>query len=94
MTDLKFYDINREGWIGISESLFGKNERLAWIDVKEGEYIVIDSDGWLYEPRRDEESRYGYRWKRSDRQNVDVQMMLLEHAHGEQLSEDELRFCR
>lgn len=94
MNALKFYEINREGWIGISDSLAAKNARLEWLDVKDGEYFVIDSEGWIYDARPDEESRYGYRWKRSDRRDIDIKVMLETYADGEQLSEDELNFCR
>lgn len=94
MTDLKFYEIDRKGWVGISDSLVEKNDRLAWCDVKEGKYIVIDSDGWLYEAEEDIESRWGYRWKRTDRMHVDLKMILKNYAHNEQISESELNFCR
>lgn len=94
MTDLKFYEIDREGWVGINDSLVSKNDRLAWADVKEGEYIVIDSDGYLYEAREDPETRWGYRWKRTDRKNIDLKMVLANYAHNEQLTKSELNFCR
>lgn len=94
MTDLKFYEIDRKGWVGISDSLVEKNDRLAWCDVKEGKYIVIDSDGWLYSAKEDAESRWGYRWKRTDRKNIDLMMVLKNYAHNEQITESELNFCR
>ena len=92
--DLKYYDINREGWIGISHSEAELSARLQWSDVMDGEYIVIDSEGWYYEAEENDESEYGYDWLCTDRQDVNTLMMLKEHAHGEQLSEEELNFCR
>ncbi|MFC4993894.1 hypothetical protein [Rubritalea tangerina] len=91
---LKYYDIDREGWIGITGSLAETNGRLDLCDVKDGVYLVIDSDGYFYEAREDDESRWGYRWKRTDRREMDIAMMLREHVHGEQLSGDELDFVR
>lgn len=91
---LRYYDINRQGWIGITSSLAETNGRLDWCDVREGEFLVIDSDGWLYDARPDDESRWGYRWKRSDRREVDIKMILVSYVHGEVLSPDELNFIR
>lgn len=91
---LRYYDINRVGWIGITSTLAEMNARLDWCDVQDEEYILIDSDGWLYDARPDDESRWGYRWKRSDRRNVDVKMILQNYVHGEHLSPDELNFIR
>ncbi len=94
ITTLKYYDVNREGWLGITSSLVETNRRLEWCDVREGEYLVIDSDGWVYKAREDDESRWGYRWKRTDRQDIDAKMVLVQYVHGEHLTEDELNFIR
>lgn len=94
MDDLKFYDIDRNGWVGISETLVEKNDRLSWCDVREGEYIVVDSDGYIYEAKEDEETRWGYRWKRTDRKDIDLKVTLLQYAHNEQMTESDLNFCR
>lgn len=92
--DLKYYEIDQEGFLGVSYSLAELTTRLQWADVVDGAYLVIDSDGWFYEAEEKDDSDYGYVWQRTDRQNMDIIMMLKEHAHGEQLSSDEFDFCR
>jgi len=94
ISKLKYYDVNRQGWIGITGSLAATNRRLEWCDVREGVYLVIDSDGWIYEAREDGESRWGYRWERSDRCDIDAKMVLVQYVHGEHLTENELNFIR
>jgi hypothetical protein len=92
--DLKFYDVSRDGWIGVTYSLDELTARLQWSEVCDDDFLVIDSEGWFYEAEENDEAEYGYEWHCTDRQNVDIKVMLAEHAHGEQLSEAELDFCR
>ena len=91
---LKYYDLNRDGWLGITHSIADTNQRLEWCDVREGEYIVIDSNGWVYMAQEDEDSLWGYHWQRTQIQNIDFKMIVLKYAHGEQLSVAELSFIR
>lgn len=93
-SSLKYYDVDRKGFIRISDSLLDKNMQLEWSDVQEGRYVVIDSDGWLYEHLPDDSSRWGYRWERSSRRDIDLKMVLKNYVHGEHLTEDELNFVR
>ena len=94
VSTLKYYDVNRRGWLGVTSSLAATNRRLDWCDVREGEYLVIDSDGWFYHAREDNESHWGYRLKRTGYQDVDTKMVLAQYLHGEHLTEDELNFIR
>ncbi|MFC5051501.1 hypothetical protein ACFPK9_12890 [Rubritalea spongiae] len=93
-SELKYYEIDQDGFLGVSYSIEELTTRLQWADVVEGAYLVIDSDGWFYEAEEDDDSEYGYKWCITDRQNVNIVMMLKERAHGEQLSSAELDFCR
>ena len=91
---MKLYYIDREGWLGVDESVVDAEQSLEWIDVMDGEYLVIDDAGFLYEPYESEQGYYGYKWRRSSVRRPEVLGVVINYPDGEKLSPEDLRICR
>ena len=91
---IRYYEIDAEGWVGISVTIEEKNRALEWQDVKENEYLVIDHGGWLYTPVNKESEPWGYYWQRSSKRNSEAAQILKYYDDGDQLGDEDFQTCR
>jgi hypothetical protein len=91
---MKLYSIDRDGWLGVEESVLDAEQSLEWIDVMDGEFLVIDDAGFLYEPYESEQGYYGYKWRQSPTRRPEVLEVVINYSDCEKLSPKDLRICR
>ena len=91
---MKLYSVDREGWVGIDESVLATEQSLEWIDVTEGEYFVIDDAGFMYEPYESQHGYHGYKWRQTPTRRLEVLEVVTNYRDGEKLSPEDLRRCR
>ena len=91
---MKIYSVDREGWLHIDESTLDAEGHLEWIDVMDGEYLIIDEAGFLYEPYESKQGYYGYKLRQTHTKRPDVLEVVINYRDGERLFPEDLRKCR
>jgi len=91
---MKLYSVDREGWVGVEDTLLGAEQSMEWIDVTGGEYLVIDESGFLYEPYEPVQGSSDYKWRQTRVKRSELLDVLRNYRDGEQLSPRDLRVCR
>jgi hypothetical protein len=91
---MKLYSVDREGWVGVEETVLDAEQSKEWIDVSEGEYLVIDDAGFLYEPYEPVQGSRDYKWRQTRARRSDVLDVLRNYRDGEQLLPGDLKVCR
>lgn len=95
ITDTRYFALDSKGWIYACDRLEELSDRLDWSDVKTGEYLFIDSDGWKYQGVADEHRECGFQLTRKDEgRDMDTALVLSEYSDAERMSEENLKFCR
>lgn len=95
ITDTRYFALDSTGWVYAKDSLNQLRDQLDWADVKTGEYLFIDSDGWRYKGVADAEEESGYRIERIDAgRDIETAMVIGEYSDAERMSEENLKFCR
>ena len=79
---LTFYSIDREGYIALYADLEEVEQSLEWIDVENGEYIVIDDIGHLYEPIKSSDRNYEHKWQRTLKQYTN-HLKIIQHYNDD-----------
>jgi hypothetical protein len=91
---VKLYSVDREGWLGVEETVLDAEQSLEWIDVMVGEYLVIDDAGFVYEPHESEQGYYGYKWRKTPIRRLKVLEVVMRYRDGQKMSPEDLQICR
>lgn len=90
---MQLYSLDRDGWVGIHDGLHDA-EQLEWIDAADAEYLLIDSDGYLYEAHDTGGGFHGYEWKRTGDRRPDIVALIKTYGDNARLSAEDLVRCR
>ena len=91
---MKIFAVDRDGWLHINENILDAEAYLEWIDVMDGEYLIIDEAGFLYEPYESEQGFNGYKLRQTLTKRPEVLNVVANYQDWEQLSQEDLRKCR
>ena len=91
---MKIFILDREGWLWIEDTILGAEGYHEWIDVMDGEYVIIDEAGFLYEPFESEQGYYGYKLRQTLTNGPEVFEVVINYRDGERLFPEDLRKCR
>ena len=91
---MKLISVDREGWVGAYDGLAEAEQWLEWIDVVDGEYLLVDHDGFLYEPQQSDRGFHGYEWRRTANRRPELLAVLQGYSDGSKMSAEDLRKCR
>jgi hypothetical protein len=90
---VRLISVDREGWVATYDGL-ADAEYLEWIDVADGEYLLIDDDGFLYEPHEASGRFYGYEWRRTANKRPELLAVLKGYDDNSKMTLEDLRKCR
>jgi len=90
---MPLYSLDREGTVGVYANA-SEAESLEWIDVENGEYVMIDDDAFVCRPVASSDGVNGFQWRRTRVHNPELLERLRACGDGARLSPDDLRKSR